>query len=655
MTLSLPARPSLDQLRKQAHELQRMAQSHGRVLSLADAYHELAKRYGFDSWPKLKRHVEFANDRPLRAIIEAIHVGDPDALRRLLAQHPERVTARAPNGDSLLHAATGGRTQTNEQRVEVIEVLLDAGLPVDTALDDGYTGLHFAAMYPDVARVACLLRHGASPDRSAGDDGGTPLVLALFYACRENAELLARHAVTPMNLRVAAGLGRTDLIEALWRPDGSLDPAAGQHRAWYRPHDGFPTWQPGDDPDEILGEAFMYAAMNNRLETVAYFLDRGIDIDIRPYRNATALHWAALRGQREAVELLLGRGANVDIRDEHHRGFPWGWAGEMGHIDLERLLIRHSKTLDIFNACNFDGSDVELVRRILDADPEVVHRRQNDPPSCGRQKRGTALHEAVDRYTPAKRDIIELLLARGADVDARTEDGKTPLIVAIGRGHAQAARLLLDHGADPNARDVTGRRSALHEAIEHCPDVVESLLEHGAEVDFAAAANLGRLDLLERMIEQDPALVQANPTGSPPLEWAAWGGHTDVARLLIKHGADPEAQGAHGPAIRMDHREMLRLLLDHTDNPAQLINTRRLLHSAVEMANTHDNRATVELLLARGADPGVRDDQDRTPLDLALELRRDPADPCGHVGPEVVAHWLDGVIDVLREAGSRTP
>jgi ankyrin repeat protein len=112
----------------------------------------------------------------------------------------------------------------------------------------GWTPMHQAAYggLPHLARI--LLDMGAPVDRFARGDGGTPLVVALFWGHREVAELLAEHSLAPGNLRVAAGLGHLDLIDALVAPDGMLAPAAGAHRGFYRPHSGFPEWTPADDP-----------------------------------------------------------------------------------------------------------------------------------------------------------------------------------------------------------------------------------------------------------------------------------------------------------------------------------------------------------------------------------------------------------------------
>ena len=65
-----------------------------------------------------------------------------------------------------------------------------------------------------------LLDAGAPVEVSARGDGGTPLVVALFWGHRETAELLAERSLAPGNLRVAAGLGRSDLTADLGRDTG---------------------------------------------------------------------------------------------------------------------------------------------------------------------------------------------------------------------------------------------------------------------------------------------------------------------------------------------------------------------------------------------------------------------------------------------------
>ena len=84
--------------------------------------------------------------------------------------------------------------------------------------------------------------------------------------------------------------------------------------------------EPTGDPAGIVGEALVFAALNDRREVVDYLLDAGVDVDARPYRNTTALHFAVQFGRVEMVRHLLHRGASATIEDGTHNSDAAGWA-----------------------------------------------------------------------------------------------------------------------------------------------------------------------------------------------------------------------------------------------------------------------------------------------------------------------------------------
>ena len=138
-----------------------------------------------------------------------------------------------PNGRrNYLHVAAGWN------QIETVRWLLDRGASPNGTID--WSPLHAAAEmgYTDICEV--LIEAGADlTSLEFGAAGGTPLVLALFYGHANTAEFLARHAIVPRNLRIAAGIGRVDLLQELYGTD-----QAGTERDWYRPHDDFPDWTP---------------------------------------------------------------------------------------------------------------------------------------------------------------------------------------------------------------------------------------------------------------------------------------------------------------------------------------------------------------------------------------------------------------------------
>ena len=251
-----------------------------------------------------------------------------------------------------------------------------------------------------LATLEMLLEAGASPYAEAYGDGGTPLAIALFWGHRMLAERLAQVALAPLNLRVAAGLGRLDLMQRFFQ-NGRLEPEAGWHREFHRPHSGFPPWRPTDTEHEILADALTYAARSGRIDAMALLLERGADIDAEPY-NGTALHWAVARRRPAAAALLLDHGADIDRRAAFggtrgvtplHVAAAWE-----GIPDCARLLLARGADRSIKDA-QHDGTPAswaaffknEEIRQMIRV------RRSADYANVGRKPREVAIRRAQDQ------------------------------------------------------------------------------------------------------------------------------------------------------------------------------------------------------------------------------------------------------------------
>ncbi|HEY2651513.1 MAG TPA: ankyrin repeat domain-containing protein [Solirubrobacteraceae bacterium] len=149
-----------------------------------------------------------------------------------------------------------------------------------------------------------LLQAGADPAPDP-QRGLTPLETALYHGSVAAAELLVQHTIAPLALWSAAGLGRLDLMETMVDQDGNLLPAATAGR----PNLSDVGWPPapprGDDRQAILDEALAYAGINGRDTAIDWLLDRGAEVDGRPYLNVTPLHFAVQFGRSSTVQLLL--------------------------------------------------------------------------------------------------------------------------------------------------------------------------------------------------------------------------------------------------------------------------------------------------------------------------------------------------------------
>jgi ankyrin repeat protein len=145
------------------------------------------------------------------------------------------------------------------------------------------------------------------------------------------------------------------------------------------------------------------------------------------------------------------------------------------------------------------------------------------------------------------REIVELLLKHGADINQADDEGRTALFKVVNKGYRDIVKLLLDHGADVNKARIYGE-TPLHEpAAQGNNDIVELLLKAGAD--------LNKTDL----------------HGETPLHGAARKGKKDTIEILLKAGADVNAQANYGwtpirLAASFGHQDIVELLSEFRDN-----------------------------------------------------------------------------------------
>lgn len=317
-----------------------------------DAQLVYAREHGFETWDDLTSRVnllasrsDIATTEPFMEAFSALQSDNIAAFEDLVSANPGLANERGTNGNTLLNLAVSFAGKPDwKGGVCAIEALLAAGADVNDANDRGWTPLHQAAYSnkPEIANI--LLAKGAALDAEAHGAGGTPLVTALFWGHCEVADLLGRHAVSPNNLRAAAGLGVPELVEACFSGERTLTLEACAARGFYRPHSGFPDWHPSTDSQEVLDEALVWACKSNRVSVLERLVRAGARLDADPYRG-TPLIWAAARNRTEAATWLLDHGANVDQKGTfggltHGQGVTGlHMAAQSGHIPMVKLLV----------------------------------------------------------------------------------------------------------------------------------------------------------------------------------------------------------------------------------------------------------------------------------------------------------------------------
>jgi ankyrin repeat protein len=475
-TRSLPPRPSVTQLKIQANELHqehrdgvpsaaaRIAAHHPRfkgqrlqavldaVIPLADAQLVIAREYGFDTWARLKHHVELGDAvamfRPHPRFDEAVaamDAGDLERLRSLLAAEPTLAHARTNldppyhyfTGATLLHHVAGnpdrGRLDGKLPRLpanspDVARLLLDAGADVNARTlgpNPGDTmGLLVTSKQASDADVVgplidVLREYGARLDveRDGCLDG------SLANHAPRAAEKLIELGAQP-DILAAAALGRMDLLRAFFDAEGRLLSRPRRHNTEMTARDA-------------IGLALLYAYVREQREAVDFLLEKDGNWDMTGVNNGAALHRAAVAGDLQMVERLVAKGADVSNRDNPFSSSPLGWADHNNQAEVVQWLRTHC-AIDLHDAASFDF--LEHVEARLSEDPASVNRRIDhwDIPQS------TALHGAASM---GRVDAARVLLRHDADPDILAGNGLTPLDVADANGAAAVAALLEERGA----------------------------------------------------------------------------------------------------------------------------------------------------------------------------------------------------------------
>ena len=229
-------------------------------------------------------------------------------------------------------------------------------------------------------------------------------------------------------------------------------------------------------------------------------------------------------------------------------------------------------------------------------------------------------------------DAVAALLAGGADVNAVNSTGFTALIMAADE-HDQCLRLLIDAGADVNVQAAVMGLSALHYAASNGRiKSVKALLSAKANVNVTTtlgqtplirAAEGQWLDVATALLDAGADLKLAKKTGETPLMLAAANGDMPMATLLLDRGADVNQMTSARATVlvfaaRERKPEMVRLLLSRGAAASMPYAPSTPLHMAAQAGDAE----SAALLLRAGADSAAKDREGKTPLDRATSLGR---------------------------------
>ncbi|KAJ8668004.1 hypothetical protein QAD02_009667 [Eretmocerus hayati] len=483
------------------------------------------------------------------------------------------------SGRNSLHVAICWSKIYDENRLKIIEMLLNSGIIVDVRDNAGRAPLDCAILSGDARVVKQLLQGGANVE-AADPKGRTCLhVLPHLTGNYENSS-------TILNLLLGSGLsletcdkqGRTPLHTAVILKDVQSVKLFIKARADVNAKDQtgatclhlaakIGKWDKDcmeiislllkagartEDIDQDERTPLLIAVMNGKIQMIKYLIDANANVQASDCQGATSLHlmnYAKISNSdySEVIQLLLSAGISLDILFDKELLTPLHYAVRAGNAKLVKELIKV-------------GADVNAI--------------------CMMQR--TSLHLALsslDKKDRASHQIIEELLKAGASLTERDGIGKTPLIDAIKFGDPNLLKQLIAAGAD--ATVITNyKMSALHHAIwhdnleivnKHTPKMIDILLKAGAAVNSQDERN-----------------------GRTPLHCAVYIGDILSVERLIRGGADVN-------------------IVDHSGMTC--------LHEVFDSHPKQDHyHGIVQLLLKAGANLEICDKNGKTPLFHAVVI-----------------------------------
>lgn len=249
----------------------------------------------------------------------------------------------------------------------------------------------------------------------------------------------------------------------------------------------------------------------------------------------------------------------------------------------------------------------------------------------------TAMEVSLLLFSAADRNCLTLatqLLDYGASVDARDRFGARPLSHAARSGHLEMVDLLLARGAPIDARNLAGA-TALYFAAEggHLP-VVQRLIERGADVKLtghsgvspvAAAAYAGSDAIVEALLAHGADERVPDETGKPPIVYAAARAQLDIVKRLLARNIDINARYANdltllmwasGADEKVPEAEAIKVVAYLLDGGAHIDDRDARGRTALMIAAEGGRAEIAALLLARGADPSLKDKAGKRAADL---------------------------------------
>jgi uncharacterized protein len=411
--------------------------------------------------------------------------------------------------------------------LKAVRALLREGVDVNATQVDGMTALHGAAHRNDLEMTKSLLAAGADLQLT-NRTGARPIYLA---AINGNAELIAM------------------LLDAGEDPNAVLT-TEGETVLMLTAHTGNPVavknlLDRGADVNatQFRGQtAVMWAAAEGHADVIKLLVDRGADLSLstaastkperRPAGGMTALLFASRQGELDAVRALVDGGADVNQIGADNTS-PLLIAVVNGHYDVASLLLERGA-----NPSTADNNGRSPLYTVIDL--RNVQWSQGPAPVLAQERHMAMIEQLVDAGADLGVKITGKVGHRGS-FDMRWTDlkGGTPFLRAAWNGDIEVMNLLLARGADPTVVTEKNETALLLLAGSGWP-LGQGHIRSDEEI-------MASLDLLVEELGMD--VNAATTEGITPLIGAVFKGTNNVVQYLVDHGAKLDVKDAQGRSV----------------------------------------------------------------------------------------------------------
>jgi len=482
MSQVLPPQANLEHLKSQAKDLLSAAQAGDAALlaeigepNLANAQFAIAKRYGFPSWPRLKKFVE--GQGPREAFIQAAIGGQLDTALALADQL----------SDDPVFAAMTGRldvlTDTFQEHYgarSLLNYLTESRFLLDSRFEAGI-----------LACAKFLLEKGADPNATYENQYGP--MSCLYHA----AGVLNHVGLTKMLLDAGA---RTDDNESVYH--ASEHPGRNECLRLL-----FKAGVTQSDLDYCIKRKLDY----EDLDGLQAYLDAGVNLNVANIN--TALSHAILRGRSiTTINFLLDHGSDPNMEDQDGTT-PYSLARRLGQHETAQLLLdrganRVLRPFDEVAIAAVEGNEPAL-DRVLQENPGLIEaslQQFRDELTAGKTYQTSGVNCLHDFARLGNARALRMLIRAGFPAGLPNQWNETPLHWACLAGQPECAKILLDAGAPLDGEDINHHGNpfgwACWGSVYHAEPgsdhlgVVKLLLQAGAPKPDTAFGSPAILNLL---------------------------------------------------------------------------------------------------------------------------------------------------------------